>query len=71
MNMIPVASSNIASIGYEGDVSGTLYVAFHSGRMYSYANVPRSVYEGLMSAPSHGKYFHAFIKNRYAYQRIT
>ena len=71
MNMIPVNSSNIESIGYVGGSSGTLYVAFHSGTLYSYADVPRSVYEGLMNAPSHGKYFHAFIKNRYAYQRIS
>lgn len=71
MNMIPVSSSNIASIGYVGDTVGTLYVAFRSGHLYSYANVPRTVYEGLMNAPSHGKYFHAFIKDRYAYQKIS
>lgn len=71
MNMIPVNSSNIASIGYVGDSLGTLYIAFRSGTLYSCANVPRSVYEGLMNAASHGRYFHAFIKNHYPYQRIS
>ena len=37
--MISVNSSNIASIGYVGDSLGTLYIAFHSGALYSYANV--------------------------------
>ena len=71
MDMIPVNSSNLASVGYTGGTVGTLYVSFHSGRLYSYSNVPRSVYEGLMSAASHGSYFHAYIRNSYPYQRIN
>ena len=53
MNMTPVSSSNIASIGYE---NGTLYVAFNRGGLYAYSGVPESVYRELMSAPSHGHY---------------
>ncbi len=68
MQMIPVPSSDIASIGYEG---GTLYVLFHSGGLYSYSNVPESVYTGLMSANSHGKYFHANIKNSYSFSKLS
>lgn len=67
MYMQPVSSSNLSSVGYE---NGTLYIAFNSGGVYSYSNVPVSVYEGLMSASSHGKYFHAHIKNNYPYRRI-
>ena len=67
MNMIPVSSSNLASVGYE---NGTLYIAFNSGGLYSYSNVPISVYNGLLAASSHGKYFHQFIKNVYPYKRI-
>lgn len=37
MNMTPVSSSNIASIGYE---NGTLYVAFNHGGVYAYSGVP-------------------------------
>ena len=50
MNMIPVSSSNISSIGYQ---SGTLYVSFHSGGLYAYSGVPESIYRELMSASSH------------------
>ncbi len=67
MYMQPVSSSDLSSVGYE---NGTLYIAFNSGGVYSYSNVPVSVYEGLMSASSHGKYFHAHIKNNYPYRRI-
>ena len=49
MHMIPVVSSNIKSIGYEDN---TLYVCFNSGSTYKYLNVPKSVYDALMSAVS-------------------
>ena len=35
-----------------------------------YTGVPRSVYNELMNAPSHGKYFHQFIKNVYPYTKL-
>ena len=67
MNMIPVSSSNIASIGYE---SGTLYVAFNRGGLYAYSGVPESIYHGLMSASSHGSYLASHVKDIYPYRRI-
>lgn len=67
MDMIPVSSSNISSIGYEGT---TLYVRFNSGALYAYYNVPPTAYNGLMSASSHGKYLAAYIKGSYNYQQI-
>ena len=67
MNMIPVSSSDISSIGYDGS---TLHIRFRSGGLYAYYNVPNSVYNGLMNAPSHGKYFHAYIKGRYGDTKI-
>jgi len=67
MNMIPVSSSTISSVGYE---ETTLYVRFHSGGLYAYYNVPKSEYHGLMSATSHGSYLATYIKDRYRYQRI-
>lgn len=62
-----VQSSDLYSVGYQ---SGTLEIAFNSGGVYQYYNVPYSLYLGLMSASSHGKYFHAYIKNGYRYSRI-
>lgn len=67
MNMIPVSSSNIASIGYE---NGTLYVAFNRGGLYAYSGVPVSIYHGLMSASSHGSYLASHVKGIYPYKRI-
>lgn len=67
MHMIPVSSSNIASVGY---ANGILYIQFHSGGLYSYDNVPEDVYHNLIHAASHGRYFHANIKNVYPYHRI-
>jgi hypothetical protein len=69
MNLIPVVSSNLCSVGYDG--AGTLVIAFHGGRMYQYSGVPGAIYTGLMNASSHGKYFHAWIGNQYPYRRIT
>lgn len=64
MNRIPVVSSNLASVGYEG---GILEIEFKSGSVYQYSGVPASVYEALMSAPSHGQYFSAHIRNNSSY----
>lgn len=64
MNRIPVVSSNLASVGYEG---GILEIEFKSGLVYQYSGVPAYVFEALMSAPSHGKYFSAHIRNNSSY----
>lgn len=68
MNMTPVSSSNIASIGYE---DGTLYVEFHGRHLYAYLGVPELIYRELMTAPSHGKYLNARIKGTYPYRRLS
>ena len=67
MNMTPVSSSNISSIGYE---NGTLYVSFNRGGLYAYYGVSESVYRNLMSAPSHGSYLASHVKGIYSYKRI-
>jgi hypothetical protein len=69
MEMIPVGSSNIAAVGYD-DESGELVVEFISGGVYSYPGVTREVYDGLMSAPSKGRYFFQAIRGVYAGRRI-
>ena len=68
MNRIPVSSSSLLSIGYEA-VSLTLEIEFHDGSVYQYFDVPEFEHLGLMQAASHGKYFHANIKNRYRYRK--
>ena len=68
MTMTAVISSNLAAVGYENN---TLYIRFHSGSVYEYANVPTNVYQGFMNASSKGTYHHHFIKNMYPYRRIA
>jgi hypothetical protein len=60
--MIPVHSSAIRAVGYDGS---TLTVEFHSGRIYDHPNVPDSVYEGLKRASSKGAYYNRHIRGRY------
>ena len=67
MQMTPVVSSNIHSIGYE---NSTLYVRFHSGSLYAYYHVPESIYIGLMNAPSHGHFLHKHVKGHFSYKRL-
>lgn len=67
MNMIPVTSSNIKSIGYE---SNTLYVEFLNNSLYSYSGVPEYIYKNLMIADSHGHYLAVNIKGKYPYRKI-
>lgn len=70
MERTPVASSNLASVGYDPN-SQTLEIEFHSGSVYQYSGVPQSIYQGLMSAASKGSYFDSFIKKAgYPYRQI-
>ncbi|MBO7494531.1 MAG: KTSC domain-containing protein [Bacteroidales bacterium] len=65
-----VSSSNIASIGYDS-ISQILEVEFLNGAIYQYYDVPETLYDGLMSADSHGKYLNEYIKKGgYSYSRV-
>ena len=66
-----VGSSNLEYGTYDQNTQ-TLYIQFQGGAAYAYSGVPPYVWNGLITAPSAGKYFHATIKNgRYSYQRVT
>jgi len=69
MSLIPLSSSNLAAVGYD-DWRGVLVIAFHGGGLYQYTDVPPSKYHGLLSARSHGQYFHKHIRNHYPYRRL-
>lgn len=61
MERTVVSSSNIASIGYDETIA-VLEIGFLNGRVYQYSGVPEEIYQGLMSAGSHGVYFNQVIK---------
>lgn len=69
IEMIPVSSSNVESIGYDENEQ-LLYVRFLSGSLYIYKNVGVLEFEGLRNAPSTGSYLHRSIKGTYPYERI-
>lgn len=62
-------SSNLRAVRYDA-ATRDLDIEFHSGSVYRYHGVPESVYRGLLAAPSHGSYHHAYIKNSYPYVRL-
>jgi hypothetical protein len=61
--VVPITSSNIESCQYDPDAKA-LSITFKSGGTWTYQNVEPETYEGLLSAPSAGKYFHANIRHR-------
>ncbi len=69
MDWVPLVSSTVAKVRYE-DGANTLDIQFQSGQVYRYFDVPRSVYDGLLRAESHGKYFNAEIKNKFKFRRL-
>jgi hypothetical protein len=76
----PVSSSNLASVGYDPDAR-CLEIEFirrppkrrsslaTGTTIYCYHDVPASVFNGLMEAPSKGKYHHIYIKYGYGFTR--
>jgi hypothetical protein len=63
MSLINVHSSSIAAVGYE---AGTLAVLFHtSDTLYLHPRVPYSVFAGLMSASSKGRFYNNYIRGKY------
>jgi hypothetical protein len=62
MTMIPVRSSAIRAIGYDGY---TLAVQLKNGRICDYSGVPESVFHEFMDASSKGRYYVRRIRGRY------
>ena len=61
MKRTNVDSSNLKSVGYDEEEK-ILEIEFLHGGIYQYFEVPKSVYDGLMNADSHGKYFDRNVK---------
>jgi hypothetical protein len=69
MQMFAVSSSNLSAVGYDPD-DLALVTTFKNGTTYKYLNVPPSLFQGLMSAPSKGTYFNRNIKDRFRFVRM-
>jgi endoglucanase len=69
MQPIAVESSMIYSVAYDA-VSQTLEVVFYSTGVYRYHGVPKSVYDGLMAAPSKGRYLREQVIGQYPFEKV-
>jgi hypothetical protein len=64
-----VASSELRAVRYD-DKALVLEIHFRNNHVYQYAQVPASIYEGLMAAESKGRFFNALIRNKYPHHRL-
>lgn len=69
MELRNVTSTNLAQVGYDNQ-RNVLRVVFASGRAYDYYNVDEQMYRHLLQAPSKGRFFHQYIKNRFNYEVV-
>ena len=70
----PVESSNLLSVGYDPE-NANLFVIFKDkdGRptsKYAFYHVTPNTYSELMAAPSKGKYFAAFVRGHFSYDKL-
>jgi hypothetical protein len=68
IEMTPVESSNVAEVGHDGK---DLHVKFRNGSAYRYLDVPRVVFEHLLTAESIGKFLNRAIKPKYAFEKVA
>jgi hypothetical protein len=64
-----IISTGLKSVGYDA-VAHVLEVELQSGPIFRYFDVPQSVYETLMSAPSKGRYFNDNVQGKYESRQI-
>lgn len=62
MKRTAVVSSTIASVGFE---SGILEVAFTSGAVYRYQDVPEALFRRMLEAESIGRFFGSEVRPKF------
>ena len=67
MKLNEVLSSNIGKVGYDNN---DLIVEYLSGATYKYKNVPKELYENLLTAESKGRFVNSEIKGKFDFERI-
>ena len=70
MRRVPVTSTNLAAVGYDG-FARVLEVEFLDGRVYQYFDVPMHVYHDLLEVTGPGVYLNAEVKQGgFRYKRV-
>lgn len=62
--MIRVSSSAISAVGYDSETQH-MKIQFVQGGTYIFCQVPKHIFDGLLSAGSKGTYYDRHIRNRY------
>ena len=70
MHVTAVESTALATIVYD-ELRGLLRLHFCSQAIYLYWGVPPIVHQGLLEAPSKGRYFNQAIRGRFPFQRVS
>lgn len=63
-----VESTCVDQVFFNGDTND-LTITFAKGGTYTYAGVPAAVAQGLVDAPSKGKYMHAQVLGKFSYRK--
>lgn len=66
----PLVSTNLESAAYNPE-NKIMRVIFNTGGIYQYYDVPLGVYNGLVNAPSVGRYFFENVRDVYNYEQIS
>jgi hypothetical protein len=69
VEMKPVQSSNVKSVGYDPEKKA-LHIHFRSGTTYVYKDVPESVYWELLESQSVGKYLDKNVKGGFDHEQV-
>ena len=69
MEEIRLDSTNIYSVSYDPRRE-ILIVRFRNNTRYRYFDVPESVFQDLLDAESHGKFFHKNIRNVFVFEKM-
>ena len=64
-----VDSSLLLAATYDAD-NRNLDLEFHSGAVYRFKDIPAPLARDLLSAPSKGKFFNAWIRDLFAFERL-
>ena len=65
VEMVSVESSLLNKVGYDPEAKTLVVQMNNSSDRYVYSDVPQSVYDGLMDAPSKGSFYVKKIKGQY------
>jgi lysyl-tRNA synthetase class 2 len=69
MKIIAVDSTSLRAVGYDAERQ-LLQIEFQNRSIYQYFEVPATVYQELMQAPSKGAYFNQSIRPRFAFALV-